>query len=147
MHENLLHFIEHAQQKGMDQATIFLLLRSTGWKDKEIAEALAARELTLPIPERAGAGSAGDAFLHLLAFTALYAWAISLICLLFTYIELAFPDPATISGWYCDPKRRPENDSQNSRCLRRRRVARGGRYRGVGICPGRLADDSATGAF
>lgn len=100
MHENLLHFIEHARQKGMDQPTLFLLLRSTGWKDKEIAEALAARELTLPIPERAGAGSAGDAFLHLLAFTALYAWAISLIWLWFTYIEFAFPDPATPTSTY-----------------------------------------------
>jgi hypothetical protein len=100
MHENLLRFIEHAQQKGMDHTTIFLLLRSTGWKDKEIAEALAVHELTLPIPERAGIGSARDAFLHLVAFTALYAWAISLIFLLFTYIEFAFPDPATPTSTY-----------------------------------------------
>jgi hypothetical protein len=78
----------------MDPATIFLLLRSAGWKDKEIAEALASRELAIAIPERAGVGSARDAFLHLLAFTALYAWAIGLIFLLFTYIGFAFPDPA-----------------------------------------------------
>jgi Domain of unknown function (DUF5671) len=100
MHENLLRFIEHARQKGMDHATVFLLLRSTGWKEKEIAEAIAAGELTIPIPERAGVGSARDAFFHLLAFTALYAWAISLISLFFTYIELAFPDPATRTPTY-----------------------------------------------
>ena len=100
MHENLLRFIEHARQKGMDHATIFLLLRSSGWKEKEIAEAFAARELTIPIPERAGVGSARDAFFHLLAFTALYAWAISLIFLFFTYIEFAFPDPATWTSTY-----------------------------------------------
>jgi len=100
MHENLLRFIEHARQKGMDHATIFLLLRSSGWKEKEIAEAFAARELTIPIPERAGVGSARDAFFHLLAFTALYAWAISLIFLFFTYIEFAFPDPATWTSIY-----------------------------------------------
>ena len=44
-----------------------------------------------------------DAFLHLLAFTALYAWVISLIYLLFTYIEFWFPDPATkVSGYALD---------------------------------------------
>src|SRR6266487_2885970 len=100
MHENLLRFIDHAQQKGMDHATIFLLLRSSGWKEREIAEAFAARELLIPIPERAGVGSARDAFLHLLAFTALYTWAISLIFLFFTYIEFAFPDPALLTSTY-----------------------------------------------
>jgi Domain of unknown function (DUF5671) len=100
MHENLSRFIEHARQKGMDHPTVFHLLRAGGWKDKEIAEAIAAQELSIPIPERGGAGSAGDAFLHLLAFTALYAWAISLISLFFTYIEFAFPDPATRTPTY-----------------------------------------------
>jgi len=84
----------------MDHATIFLLLQSEGWKDKEIAEALAARELAMPIPERAGIGSARDAFFHLLAFTALYAWAVSLIFLLFSYIDFAFPDPAMRTSDY-----------------------------------------------
>ena len=100
MPENLSRFIDHAREKGMDLATISLLLRSSGWKDWEIAEAFAARELAMPLPERAGVGSARDAFLHLLAFTALYAWAISLIYLFFTYIELALPDPATRESTY-----------------------------------------------
>jgi hypothetical protein len=100
MHEKLASFIEHARARGMDHATVFLLLRSAGWKEKEIAEAIAARELSLPIPERGGVGSARDAFFHLLAFTALYAWAISLISLFFTYIEFAFPDPATRTPTY-----------------------------------------------
>ena len=56
MAENLSHFIDSARQKGMDHATIFLLLRSSGWKEKEIAEALAARELAMSIPQRAGVG-------------------------------------------------------------------------------------------
>src|SRR4051812_26311185 len=94
MPENLSRFIDNARQKGMDAATIAMLLRSSGWKDREIADALAERELGMPLPERAGVGSARDAFLHLLAFTALYAWAISLVCLLFTYINLALPDAA-----------------------------------------------------
>jgi hypothetical protein len=100
MQDALLPFIEHARQKGMDPGTIFVLLRSAGWKDQEIAAAIAAHELAMPIPQRAGVGSARDAFFHLLAFTALYAWAISLICLLFTYIAFAFPDRATPTSSY-----------------------------------------------
>ncbi len=100
MDENLSTFVDHARQKGMDHATIITLLRSSGWKEREIAEVVAARELGMPVPERAGIGSARDAFFHLLAFTALYAWAISLTFLLFTYIEVAFPDPATRPSSY-----------------------------------------------
>jgi hypothetical protein len=94
MHAKLTQFIDAARSKGMDPRTIFLLLESSGWKDKEIADALAERELALAIPERAGVGSARDAFFHLLAFTALYAWVIALVTLVFAYIDFAFPDPA-----------------------------------------------------
>ena len=48
----------------------------------------------MPVPEPYGAGTARDVFFHLLAFTALYTWATSLILLLFTYVNFAFPDPA-----------------------------------------------------
>ncbi len=94
MPDSLSQFVEHARSKGLDHATIFALLRSEGWKEQEIAAAIAARELSMPVPERAGIGTARDAFLHLLAFTALYAWAISLVILLFNYINFQFPDPA-----------------------------------------------------
>jgi uncharacterized damage-inducible protein DinB len=94
MDERLTAFVDHARQKGLDHSTILMLLRSLGWKEKQIAEALAARELGMPIPQRAGTGSARDAFLHLLTFTALYTSAISLTLLFFTYIEFWFPDAA-----------------------------------------------------
>jgi hypothetical protein len=100
MNESVSRFIDHARQKGMDHATIFLLLRSAGWKEKEIAEAFAAGELAMRIPQRTGMGSPRAAFFHLLAFTALYAWALSLIFLLFTYIEFAFPDPLVQPATY-----------------------------------------------
>jgi hypothetical protein len=100
MSDKLSQFIGHARQKGMDHATIFRLLESSGWKEKEIAEAIASHDLTMPIPDRPGVGSARDAFFHLLAFTALFAWAISLITLLFNYIGFAFPDPATRYSTY-----------------------------------------------
>jgi hypothetical protein len=94
MQAKLTQFIDAARTKGMDSQTIFLLLQSSGWKEKEIADAIAQRELALAIPERAGVGTARDAFFHLLAFTALYAWVISLIFLVFAFIEFSFPDPA-----------------------------------------------------
>lgn len=100
MNAPLDRFIELARQKGMDTSTTFLLLRSFGWKEREIAEAMAVHELGIRVPERVGVGSARDAFFHLLAFTALYAWTISLIFLLFTFVDFALPDPATRSSSY-----------------------------------------------
>ncbi len=100
MDEKLIQFVNHARDKGMDYATIRHLLSSAGWKQKEIAEVLCTRDLELSIPEPTGVGSARDAFLHLLVFTALYTWATSLILLFFTCIEFAFPDPARRTSYY-----------------------------------------------
>ncbi len=108
MNENLIRFVDHARDKGMDHATIRLLLLSSGWKEKDVADAFCTRDLELPIPKPAVVGSARprgrrvsvwprrarDAFIHLLTFGALYTWATSLILLFFTYIDFAFPDPA-----------------------------------------------------
>ncbi len=94
MDEELRQFVDHSRSKGLDHETIRHLLLSAGWKEKDIAEAFCARELELPIPEPTGAGTARDAFFHLLTFTALYTSATSLILLFLTYINFAFPDPA-----------------------------------------------------
>ena len=108
MDEKLIQFVDHARDKGMDHATIRQLLLSAGWKGKDIAEVVSARDLELPIPkppvistvrprgrsESVWPRRARDAFLHLLAFGALYTWATSLILLFFIYIDFAFPDPA-----------------------------------------------------
>ncbi len=100
MDEKLIRFVDHAREKGMDHATIRQLLLSVGWREKDVAEVFCTRELTLSIPEPTGAGSARDAFFHLLTFTALYTAATSLILLFFTYIEFAFPDPALRTSYY-----------------------------------------------
>lgn len=94
MDKKLIRFVDHARDKGMDHATVRHVLLSAGWKEKDIADVVCARDLELPIPEPMGVGSARDAFFHLLTFTALYTSAISLILLFFTYIDFAFPDPA-----------------------------------------------------
>jgi len=109
MDENLIQFVDHARDKGLDHETIRRLLMAAGWKDKDIADVFCSRDLELPIPKptvvvgsarpRARQGSvwprrARDAFFHLLAFGSLSTWSTSLVLLFFTYIDFALPDPA-----------------------------------------------------
>lgn len=99
MNTELQSFIEHARKKGMDHATIRMLLLSAGWKEKDIAEALTEQALDMPVPVPTDTGGARDAFFHLLTFVALYTSVISLIILFFTYINRLFPDAATQSPY------------------------------------------------
>lgn len=91
---SLKSFITHARSKGMDHATIRLLLLSSGWKERDIINAMSEESLEMPVPMPQDGGSARDAFLHLLTFTALYSTVISGMALLFQYINRALPDPA-----------------------------------------------------
>ena len=100
MNEELSQFVDHSRERGLDHATIRHVLLSAGWREKDIAEVFCARELDLPIPKPTGVGTARDAFFHLLAFTALYTWATSLILLFVTYINFAFPDPAWRTSYH-----------------------------------------------
>jgi hypothetical protein len=90
----LSSFISPARSKGMDHQTIRLLLLSVGWKEREIAGALASEGLSMPVPLPPDTGSARDAFLHLLTFAGLYATVINMVILLFEFIRRALPDPA-----------------------------------------------------
>jgi hypothetical protein len=94
MDENLTTFVDHARSKGLDFAAIRQLLLAKGWKEKDIAAAFCARELDMPVPEPTGSSSARETFVYMLSFTALYTWVIALIVLVFTFINLALPDPA-----------------------------------------------------
>lgn len=96
MSENteLRAFITHARQKGMDHATIRMLLLSAGWKDKDIAEAMTSETLELSVPLPPDVGGARDAFLYLLTFAAFFTTAISSVILIFHYINYLLPDPA-----------------------------------------------------
>lgn len=93
-------FISHARDKGMDHQTIRMLLLSAGWKEKDIAAALASETLTMPVPVPSDVGSARDAFLHLLAFATLYTTVISMIVLVFQYIDRLFPDVTSVNYYY-----------------------------------------------
>ena len=94
MSSDLAAFLEHARSKGMDHGTIRMLLLSAGWKEKDVARALAEHALDLPVPAPPDSGGARDAFLYLSAFAALYASAIATISLLFDGVNRMLPDPA-----------------------------------------------------
>jgi hypothetical protein len=94
MNKDLSAFIAHARKKGMDHATIRMLLLSAGWREKDIAEAMTEESLEMPVPMPPDTGGARDAFFHLLTFVALYTSVISLIILFFDYIGILFPDAA-----------------------------------------------------
>jgi len=102
MNQELSTFIAHARKKGMDHATIRMLLLSAGWREKDIAEAMTEESLDMPVPLPPDTGGARDAFFHLLMFVALYTSVISMIVLFFNYINILFPDPATetYAGYY-----------------------------------------------
>jgi len=101
MHEKLRAFLRHARDKGLDYATIRTLLLAAGWKERDIASAIASEGLELPVPEPAGTRSARDAFLYLLTFASLYITVWSVIVLYFTYLDYLYPDPAWMD-WYAE---------------------------------------------
>lgn len=90
----IVEFIEHARSKGMDHTTIRMLLISAGWKEKDIARAMTEHGLEMPIPAPPDVGGAREAFLHLVAFAALYTAAIAGVNLIFSLINLTLPDAA-----------------------------------------------------
>jgi len=98
MSRELSHFIGHARERGLDHGTIRMLLVSSGWREKDVIEALANTSLELPIPAPPDRGGAREAFFHLLTFAAFYASVTALIFLLFQYINLWFPALATATA-------------------------------------------------
>lgn len=102
IHSSLENFIAHARQKGMDHQTIRLLLLSSGWKEKDVAEALASQTLEVPVPLPPDAGSARDAFFHLLSFTSLIATITSLIFLFLNFLNRWLPDAAFQQTYFYD---------------------------------------------
>ena len=95
MTDALHSFITHARGKGLDHATIRLLLQAAGWKDKDIARGIAAEGLDLSVPEPAGSGNARDSFIYLMSFVTLYVVVGAINGLYFTFLDWLFPDP----GW------------------------------------------------
>src|SRR3954471_12032827 len=90
----LLDFIRHAREKGMDHATIRILLLSAGWREKDVAKGLAEEGLDIPVPEPPGLGGAKEAFQYLLAFSALTFVVVNAILIGFRLVDWLLPDPS-----------------------------------------------------
>jgi len=97
MDEKLTQFIEHARTKGMDHATIRMVLLSAGWKEKDVSRALIAQALDVPVPTPPDVGGAREGFLYLVSFASLYTFIGYALTLIFSYIDVKLPDPATTS--------------------------------------------------
>jgi len=96
--QQLESFVKEALQSGSTRGDIAKALESAGWPGAQIANALDAFADTtfpVPVPKPRPSLSARDAFLYLVMFSTLYFGAWNLGSLLFSFIDRAFPDPAT----------------------------------------------------
>jgi hypothetical protein len=94
---SLVEFLEAARTQGASDDLLANLLERHGWSRKEIYNAFGSlyeRLTGLELPARGArsAESARDAFLYLLSFGTLGAWAGGLGSLFFTLIDAQFPD-------------------------------------------------------
>jgi Domain of unknown function (DUF5671) len=83
--------IDSALAAGIPHDTLVGLLRTRGWSENDIYDALAAhyqQQTGVDIPYRSGAAaSARDAFLYLVLFCTLATWATGIGCLAFALID------------------------------------------------------------
>lgn len=94
--KELNEFVNRALSAGRTREEVESVLLQAGWQADEIKEALSKYALIdypIPVPRRQHSGSAREAFLYLVTFTALYISAFSLCFLLATMIDLSIPDP------------------------------------------------------
>jgi len=91
-------FVRTALTQGCKKADIEKSLLEAGWPAEQINSALgsfADIAFPVPIPKPRPYLSAREAFSYLLLFTTLYLSAYYLGCLLFEFVNLKYPDPAS----------------------------------------------------
>ena len=87
-------FVRECLARGSSRDDIARGLRSAGWPEREVQEALdhfIEAGLPLPVPRCRVSAGPRDAFLHLLLFASLATWATALGSLLFDFINIRFP--------------------------------------------------------
>lgn len=101
MNQELYLFVKESLQKEQSRAAIKEVLLLAGWQKEEIAKALASFaevDFVIPVPKRKPYLAAREAFLYLVSFITLYITAISFGSLVFSFINIWFPDPLQFSG-------------------------------------------------
>tara|TARA_B100000315_G_scaffold254478_1_gene295629 strand:- start:243 stop:860 length:618 start_codon:yes stop_codon:yes gene_type:complete len=96
MNSELYSFVKESLAKNQSRASITEALLSAGWQKEEIAKALnsfAEVDFPIPVPKRKPYLAAREAFLYLISFITLYISAFSFGALVFSFVDLWFPDP------------------------------------------------------
>lgn len=97
MNSQINDFVHEALRRGVSREDITRGLLKGGWTQKEIHAALDAfvdSDLPLPVPRKRVSGSAKEAFLFLVLFSALYTMAFGLGSVLFNLINIYLRDSA-----------------------------------------------------
>lgn len=101
---NLKQFIDASKSKGASDESLAALLIRQGWPEDDVYGALGdywAAETGVPVPIRGRTKeSSREAFLYLLAFSTLCAWATAIGSAMFTYINYWFPDAVQSYSYY-----------------------------------------------
>ncbi|MDB5440979.1 MAG: hypothetical protein JWM33_3406 [Caulobacteraceae bacterium] len=95
MNTEVLDFTRRALAKGIGPDEIAVALKSAGWSKADVlaaVDAFADIDFPLPVPRPRPYLSAQELFLYALFFTALYVTTFNLGALIFSFIELKFPD-------------------------------------------------------
>ncbi len=101
MNPELYAFVKSALERGLARAEIRDALLKAGWRQDEVEKTLssfAQVPFPLPVPKPKPYLMAREAFLYLVSFISLYIWVFSFGALLFSFIDLWFPDIAR--GYY-----------------------------------------------
>jgi hypothetical protein len=96
MGSQISDFVYEALSRGVSREDIRQGLMKGGWTTKEINAALDAfvdSDLPLPVPRKRVSGSAKEAFIFLMLFSALYTTVFGLGVILFDLINLYLADP------------------------------------------------------
>jgi hypothetical protein len=96
--DELTDFVRSALGRGVPRTQIEEALRKGGWSVDQIRGAMSAFadvEFPIPVPRARPYLSARDAFLYLVLFGTLYTSAFNLGNLIFEFINIGFPDPAS----------------------------------------------------
>ena len=101
MNSQINDFVHEALRRGVSREDITTGLLKGGWTLKEINTALdtfVECDLPLPVPRKRVSGSAKEAFLFLMLFSALYTMVFALGSVLFDLINISLPEPGEISS-------------------------------------------------
>ena len=101
MNSELYLFVKESLAKQQSRASIKEALLLAGWQDQEITKALNAFadvSFPVPVPKKRPYLAAREAFLYLVSFITLYITAFSFGALIFSFIDIWFPDPLSFDG-------------------------------------------------